>query len=72
MKTRKAYTGLLSMRAFCHDCDWTLESKNALGVAANHSSHHQHDVSIETTLVKSYRWKEEGSNEQKTSEKAQT
>jgi hypothetical protein len=31
-------------RAFCQDCDWSVESNNAQGVAAQHADKYGHEV----------------------------
>lgn len=52
--SRCTYTGILGVTAECHDCGWVAESKNALGLAAQHSDRHGHYVSVEQTLGVSY------------------
>lgn len=40
--------------AECLDCDWTLVSANALGVAAQHTDRHGHETRVEVTRVIRY------------------
>jgi hypothetical protein len=46
---RNKFTGLLGVSAEC-DCGWTLESRNATGVAAQHAMRTGHTVRVEQTI----------------------
>lgn len=57
MKTRRknSYTGILGCHAECEDCDFKVESKNALGTAARHAdAHPDHTVHVEQVLGVTY------------------
>jgi len=40
---------LVIARAFCEDCDWDVDAKNAQGVAAQHAQRNGHTVTYELT-----------------------
>jgi hypothetical protein len=54
MSRRVTYSGLLDVHAECQDCGWTALTRNALGLAAQHSDRHGHFVRIEQTTGVSY------------------
>lgn len=43
----RTWSGTLSRRAECEDCGWTLDAKNAIGVAAQHARRYGHKVRVE-------------------------
>ena len=46
--------GLIGVIAHCSDCDWNVETRNGLGLAAQHHDRTGHKVSIEITRVVIY------------------
>jgi len=38
---------MVSARANCSDCDWFVEAKNAMGVAAQHADREGHEVDLD-------------------------
>jgi len=36
-------------QARCHDCEWTCEARNALGVGSQHAKRHGHRVCVEVS-----------------------
>ncbi len=43
--------GLVAAMAWCQDCKWTAESRNAMGIAAIHHNKTGHYVIVETHLA---------------------
>ena len=45
---------LVEAQAYCENCDWKVESKNAMGVAAKHYYRTGHKVFVELGYVHIY------------------
>jgi hypothetical protein len=45
---------LIDVSAYCADCDWTAETKNAHGLGAQHHDRYDHDVRVNQTHVFRY------------------
>jgi hypothetical protein len=55
MAERVTYKSPTFACARCCDCDWTLDSKNAIGVAAKHSDKYDHWVDVDISSSVSFR-----------------
>ncbi len=56
---RTTHSGLLGSQAWCDDCPWSLEARNALGSAATHADTYGHTVHAEQTNGITYNKKQE-------------
>lgn len=54
MANRPTRTGLLAVLAHCVNCEWEVESRNGLGLAAQHHDRTGHEVQVEISRVVIY------------------
>lgn len=52
--SRHTYSGLLAVRAWCDNCGWASEARNAQGLAAQHCDKYEHSTHVESTLGVAY------------------
>lgn len=55
---RTTHSGLLGSQAWCEDCPWRLEARNAMGSGARHADTYGHTVRVEQTTGVVYNRKE--------------
>lgn len=48
---RKTHTGLAGVTADCKTCGWNAQTRNALGLAAQHADRTGHEVHVEQTTI---------------------
>ncbi len=61
-------SGRSDFRAECETCGWTLDSRNALAVAAKHCDKYHHNVFVDCFNSVHYKWIENPETATKTEE----